>query len=36
MGKVTGITLDDIQPDSRYQNGYIERFNRTYCTEGLD
>jgi putative transposase len=34
--KSHGITLDDIQQDSRYQNGYIERFNRTYRTEGLD
>ncbi|MCO6523381.1 MAG: transposase [Snodgrassella sp.] len=37
MGKVIWyITIDYIQPDSPYQNGYIERFNRTYCTEILD
>ncbi|MCO6505120.1 MAG: transposase family protein [Snodgrassella sp.] len=34
--KSHSITLDDIQPGSPYQNGYIERFNRTYCTEVLD
>ncbi|WP_143425458.1 integrase core domain-containing protein, partial [Gilliamella sp. Nev5-1] len=31
-----GITIDYIQPSSPYQNGYIERFNRTYRTEVLD
>ncbi|WP_100123225.1 DDE-type integrase/transposase/recombinase [Snodgrassella alvi] len=30
------ITIDYIQPGSSYQNGYIERFNRTYHTEVLD
>jgi putative transposase len=34
--KLHGITIDYIQPRSPYQNGYIERFNRTYRTEGLD
>ncbi|WP_371807110.1 integrase core domain-containing protein [Snodgrassella communis] len=28
--------MDYIKPGSLYQNGYIERFNRTYRTEGLD
>jgi putative transposase len=28
--KSHGITLDNIQPDSLYQNGYIERFIRAY------
>ncbi|MWN05715.1 DDE-type integrase/transposase/recombinase [Gilliamella sp. Pas-s95] len=28
--KSHGITLDYIYPSSPYQNGYIERFNRTY------
>ncbi|SCB86916.1 putative transposase [Gilliamella bombicola] len=30
------ITIDYIEPGSPYQNGYIERFNRTYRTEVLD
>jgi putative transposase len=34
--KSHGITLDNIQPGSPYQNGYIERFNRTHRTEVLD
>ncbi|WP_155266520.1 integrase core domain-containing protein [Snodgrassella communis] len=31
-----GITINYIQAGSPYQNGYIERFNRTYRTEVLD
>ncbi|WMY91552.1 IS3 family transposase [Snodgrassella communis] len=34
--KSHGITIDYIKPGSPYQNGYIERFNRTYRTEVLD
>jgi putative transposase len=34
--KSHGITIDYIQAGSTYQNGYIERFNRTYRTEVLD
>ena len=34
--KSHGTTLDDIEPGSPDQNGYIERFNRTYRTEVLD
>ncbi|WP_141673998.1 integrase core domain-containing protein, partial [Gilliamella sp. Occ3-1] len=34
--KTHGITIDYIKPGSPYQNGYIERFNRTYRTEVLD
>ena len=34
--KEHGITIDYINPGSFYQNGYIERFNRTYRTEVLD
>ena len=30
------ITIDYIQPGSPYQNGFIERFNRSYRTEVLD
>ncbi|WP_100098925.1 integrase core domain-containing protein [Snodgrassella alvi] len=30
------MTIDYIQASSPYQNGYIERFNRTYRTEVLD
>jgi putative transposase len=30
------IVIDYIKPGSPYQNGYIERFNRTYRTEVLD
>ena len=31
-----GITLEYTQPDRPYQNGDIERFNRTYRQEVLD
>ena len=34
--KSHGISIDYIKPGSPYQNGYIERFNRTYRTEVLD
>ena len=34
--KSHGITLEYIKSGSPYQNGYIERFNRTYRTEVLD
>nr|WP_275415301.1 integrase core domain-containing protein [Snodgrassella gandavensis] len=34
--KSHGITIDYIKPGSPYQNGFIERFNRTYRTEVLD
>ena len=30
-----GITIDYVNPGGPYQNGYIERFNRTYRTEIL-
>ena len=30
------ITIAYIQPGSPYQNGFIERFNRSYLTEVLD
>ncbi|MFQ1017638.1 integrase core domain-containing protein [Gilliamella sp. BG7] len=30
------ITIDYIKPSSPYQNGFIERFNRSYHTEVLD
>ena len=33
--KLHDITID-FQPGRPYQNGYIERFNRTYRTEVLD
>jgi putative transposase len=32
--KSHSITIDYIQAGSPYQNGYIERFNRTYRTRG--
>ncbi|WP_239367126.1 integrase core domain-containing protein [Snodgrassella communis] len=31
-----GITIEYINPGSPYQNGFIERFNRSYRTEVLD
>ncbi len=34
--KSHGITLEYIKSGSPYQNGYIERFKRTYRTEMLD
>ncbi|WP_443020107.1 integrase core domain-containing protein [Snodgrassella communis] len=34
--KSHGINIDYIQLGNPYQNGYIERFNRTYRTEVLD
>lgn len=34
--KSYGITINYIQLGRPYQNGYIERFNRTYRTEVLD
>lgn len=30
------IKIDYIEPSSPYQNGFIERFNRTYREEVLD
>ncbi|MCO6548832.1 MAG: transposase, partial [Gilliamella sp.] len=30
------ITIDYIKPGGPYQNGYIERFNRSYRTEVLN
>ena len=39
MGKwaeVRGIELKFIQPGSPYQNGYVERFNKSYREEVLD
>ena len=34
--KLHGITIEYINPSSPYQNGLIERFNRSYRTEVLD
>ena len=34
--KSHGITLGYIKSGNPYQNGYIERFNRTYQTEKLN
>lgn len=34
--KLHDIYIDFIQPGSPYQNGYIERFNRTYREDVLD
>ena len=34
--KQHGIMVDYIKPGSPYQNGYIERFNRTYREDVLD
>ena len=34
--KSHGITIEYINPGSPYQNGLIERFNRSYRTEVLD
>jgi putative transposase len=34
--KSHGITIAYIKPGSPYQNGFIERFNRSYRTEVLD
>jgi putative transposase len=34
--KSHGISIDYIQAGCPYQNGYIERFNRTHRTEVLD
>ncbi|PIT14969.1 integrase core domain-containing protein [Snodgrassella alvi] len=28
---INGVAMADIQSGSLYQNGYIERFKRTYC-----
>ncbi|KES10011.1 hypothetical protein SASC598O02_003510 [Snodgrassella alvi SCGC AB-598-O02] len=36
MANSHGITINYIQLGRPYQNGYIERFNRTYRTEVLD
>ncbi len=34
--KSHGITIEYINPGSPYQNGFIDRFNRSYRTEVLD
>ncbi|PIT54368.1 transposase [Snodgrassella alvi] len=34
--KLHNITIEYINLGSTYQNGFIERFNRSYCTEVLD
>lgn len=34
--KEHNVRIDYIEPGSTYQNGFIERFNRTYRTEVLD
>lgn len=36
MGCGKGIALRFIEPGEPNQKAYVERFNRTYCTEVLD